>query len=126
DAGTAPDADALARWKRLEHLRITARDLLGLDDVEQTAAALADAASAVLRAAVRIAGVDGLAVVGMGKLGGRELNYASDVDVIFVGGDVREARAVLDVARRCYRIDVNLRPEGRNGPLTRSVESYVA
>jgi glutamate-ammonia-ligase adenylyltransferase len=128
--GTDADADVdeLVRWKRLEQLRIMARDLLGLDDLEITTAALADLAAAVLRAAVRLAGADGsgLAVIGMGKLGGRELNYASDVDVLFVEGDARRARAVLDVARRCFRVDANLRPEGRDGALTRSIDSYVS
>ena len=121
------DVDGLVRWKRLEQLRIMARDLLGLDDLENTTAALAELATAVLRAAVRIAGADGadIAVIGMGKLGGRELNYASDVDVLFVEGDARQARSVLDVARRCFRVDANLRPEGRDGALTRSIESYA-
>ena len=125
--GADADIDELVRWKRLEQLRIMARDLLGLDDLETTTAALADVATAVLRAAVRIADADdsGLAVVGMGKLGGRELNYASDVDVLFVDGDARHARKVLDVARRCFRVDANLRPEGRDGALTRSIDSYV-
>ena len=122
----AADVDGLARSKRLEQLRIMTRDLLGLDDVEATTAALAVLAAAVLAAAVRLAGADdGLAVIGMGKLGGCELNYASDVDVLFVGGDARQARSVLDIARRCYRLDVNLRPEGRDGALTRSIDSYV-
>ena len=126
--GTDVDVDDLVRWKRLEQLRIMARDLLGLDDLETTTAALAGLAAAVLRAAVRIGGPGdgGLAVIGMGKLGGRELNYASDVDVLFVEGDARQARNVLDVARRCFRVDANLRPEGRDGALTRSVDSYVA
>jgi [glutamine synthetase] adenylyltransferase / [glutamine synthetase]-adenylyl-L-tyrosine phosphorylase len=125
--GSDVDVDGLVRWKRLEQLRIMARDLLGLDDLETTTAALAELATAVLRAAVRIAGVDGghIAVIGMGKLGGRELNYASDIDVLFVEGDARQARSVLDVARRCCRVDANLRPEGRDGALTRSIESYA-
>jgi [glutamine synthetase] adenylyltransferase / [glutamine synthetase]-adenylyl-L-tyrosine phosphorylase len=125
--GSDVDVDGLVRWKRLEQLRIMARDLLGLDDLETTTASLAELATAVLRAAVRIAGVDGraIAVIGMGKLGGRELNYASDVDVLFVEGDARHARSVLDVARRCFRVDANLRPEGRDGALTRSIESYA-
>jgi [glutamine synthetase] adenylyltransferase / [glutamine synthetase]-adenylyl-L-tyrosine phosphorylase len=125
--GSDVDVDGLVRWKRLEQLRIMARDLLGLDDLETTTAALAELATAVLRTAVRIAGVDGghIAVIGMGKLGGRELNYASDIDVLFVEGDARQARSVLDVARRCCRVDANLRPEGRDGALTRSIESYA-
>jgi glutamate-ammonia-ligase adenylyltransferase len=123
-----PDAfgvDKLVRWKRHEYLRIAARDVLGLDSVEVTTASLADLADAVLRWAVDLAGAGEVAVIGMGKLGGRELNYASDIDVLFVGGDVREARAVMDIARKCFRVDANLRPEGRDGPLTRSVESYA-
>ena len=75
----------------------------------------------------------GLAVVGMGKLGGCELNYASDVDVMLVSGpDVdpaaaaREGKAVVDIARRCFRVDLNLRPEGRNGALVRTLASYEA
>ncbi|HET6949491.1 MAG TPA: bifunctional [glutamine synthetase] adenylyltransferase/[glutamine synthetase]-adenylyl-L-tyrosine phosphorylase [Acidimicrobiales bacterium] len=122
----ADGPDALVRWKRRSQLRITARDLLGLDPIETTIAALADQASAVLEAALRLTGVEGMAVVGMGKLGGRELNYASDVDLMFVEGDPRGARAVVDIARRCFRVDANLRPEGRDGALTRSVASYVA
>jgi [glutamine synthetase] adenylyltransferase / [glutamine synthetase]-adenylyl-L-tyrosine phosphorylase len=125
--GSDADVHGLVRWKRLEQLRIMARDLLGLDDLETTTAALAGLATAVLQAAVRIADADDsdLAVVGMGKFGGGELNYASDVDVLFVEGDARGARKVLDVARRCFRVDANLRPEGRDGALTRSIDSYV-
>jgi len=121
----ADDVGDLVRRKRLAQLRITARDLLGRDDLEATTAALSDLAAGVLDASVRLAGVDGMAVIGMGKLGGRELNYASDVDVLFVHGDARGARAVMDIARRCFRVDANLRPEGRDGALTRSVDSYV-
>ena len=120
------DGDQLVRAKRLAHLRIAARDLLGHADLERTTDDLADVATAVLASSVRLAGAEALAVVGMGKLGGRELNYASDVDVVFVEGDPRQARAVMDLARRCYRVDANLRPEGRDGALTRSVDSYRA
>ena len=120
------DAQSLVRWKQHEYLRIAARDLIGRDTVDETTAALADLATDVLGLAVRLADADELAVVGMGKLGGRELNYASDIDVLFVGGDVRQARAVIDLARQCFRVDANLRPEGRDGPLTRSVDSYAA
>ncbi|HEX2047593.1 MAG TPA: bifunctional [glutamine synthetase] adenylyltransferase/[glutamine synthetase]-adenylyl-L-tyrosine phosphorylase [Acidimicrobiales bacterium] len=116
-------ARALGRWKRLELLRIAARDLLGLDDLPVVGAALARLAAEVLDAAAR--GTD-LAVIGMGKLGGSELNYSSDVDIMFVGDDVKAARGVLDVARTCFRVDVDLRPEGRDGPLVRTLESYEA
>ncbi len=124
DVADATDADRLVRAKRLAQLRITALDLLGRATLEQTTEALADLAAAVLAAAVRLARADSLAVIGMGKLGGHELNYASDVDLLFVDGDARSARAVMDIARRCFRVDANLRPEGRDGALTRSIDSY--
>ena len=123
------------RWKRLELLRIAARDLLGLDELPEVGAALARLATEALGAAVDAAGpaAERLAVIGMGKLGGAELNYSSDVDIVFVSSgagsaddDARAARAVLDVARTCFRVDVDLRPEGRDGPLVRSLESYEA
>ena len=128
DAG---DPDALARSKRLELLRIAARDLLGRDALDDVGRALADMADGVLEGAWALAtgatGGDGFAVIGMGKVGGRELNYASDVDVMFVTGRPdgdSVAREVLRIARGCFRVDVALRPEGRSGPLTRSLDGY--
>jgi [glutamine synthetase] adenylyltransferase / [glutamine synthetase]-adenylyl-L-tyrosine phosphorylase len=123
----ATTPDAVLRWKRLEYLRIAARDLSGRDRLEEVGELLARMADDVFAAGWRIAatganGADAIAVVAMGKYGGRELNYASDVDVVFVGdGDVR---APLELARRCFRVDADLRPEGRNGPLVRSLEAY--
>ena len=122
------DVDALRRWKRLELLRIAARDLLGIDDLTAVGQGLAAMAEEVLRSACRLAGGPELAVIGMGKLGGNELNYASDVDIMFVAFDAeggeRQARAVMEIARSCFRVDTDLRPEGRDGPLVRSLESY--
>ncbi|HEX2039644.1 MAG TPA: bifunctional [glutamine synthetase] adenylyltransferase/[glutamine synthetase]-adenylyl-L-tyrosine phosphorylase [Acidimicrobiales bacterium] len=113
------DGEDVPRWKRLELLRIAARDLTGRDALEAVGAALAAMADDVLRTAVED---PGLAVIGMGKLGGRELNYASDIDVLFVGeGD---ARRVMERARSCFRVDADLRPEGRDGPLVRTPASY--
>ncbi|MDQ2826572.1 MAG: bifunctional [glutamine synthetase] adenylyltransferase/[glutamine synthetase]-adenylyl-L-tyrosine phosphorylase [Actinomycetota bacterium] len=124
------DVGDLRRWKRQELLRIAARDLVGLDDLPVVGHALARMARETLQGAVEAAGAQGLAVIGMGKVGGSELNYSSDVDIMFVGsgasGDDRAARAVLDVARTCFRVDVDLRPEGRDGPLVRSLDAYEA
>jgi glutamate-ammonia-ligase adenylyltransferase len=123
--------ERLARWKNLELLRIVARDLLGIDDFVAVGAALAALATGVLDAAHLLVGATGLAVIGMGKLGGGELNYSSDIDILFVGdGPATEldasARAVMAVARSCFRVDANLRPEGRDGSLVRTIESYEA
>ena len=126
------DLEALRRWKQRELLRIAARDLLGRDDLGAVGAGLAAMARQVLAAATRLAGAETrLAVIGMGKLGGDELNYASDVDVVFVGhradpADEAAARSVMQIAGACFRVDADLRPEGRNGPLVRTLESYEA
>lgn len=120
------DPVALARFKQLDLLRIAARDLIGRDALEATGSALSLLADDVLADSLRLAGLDDadMAVIAMGKLGGRELNYASDIDFMFVGeGDPRPA---LTVARHAWRVDVDLRPEGRNGPLIRTLDSYQA
>jgi [glutamine synthetase] adenylyltransferase / [glutamine synthetase]-adenylyl-L-tyrosine phosphorylase len=134
-AGQA-DESVLRRWKRRELLRIAARDLLGRADLSAVGRELAALAQVSLEAAVGLAGDgDSFAVIGMGKLGARELNYASDVDVLFVHeGDgeraERIARAVLTVmsipteAGIVFRTDADLRPEGRSGLLTRTLDSY--
>jgi [glutamine synthetase] adenylyltransferase / [glutamine synthetase]-adenylyl-L-tyrosine phosphorylase len=136
DVAARPAVDAasverLVEWKRLEFLRIAARDLTGIDDLVGASAAMAQLANDVIRSACLLAGSERLAVIGMGKLGGRELNYSSDVDVIFVGdGEAGEldagARRVMEITRHCFRVDANLRPEGRDGRLVRSIESYEA
>ncbi len=132
-AFTAASAEQLHRWKQLEQLRIAARDLLGIDPLEVTVAAISALATDVLTGAHGLVTAEGprLAVIGVGKLGGDELNYASDIDLMFVGeGDhsalEKIARRLVEVARRCFRVDANLRPEGRAGPLVRSLASFEA
>ena len=127
----AATIERLTRWKQLEFLRIAARDLEGTDDLATVGRNLADLATDVIEAACQLTNTDGLAVIGMGKLGGRELNYSSDVDLIFVGdgapaGLEATARQVMDLVRHCFRVDANLRPEGRDGRLVRTLDSYEA
>jgi glutamate-ammonia-ligase adenylyltransferase len=130
-------ASALRQWKHRQLLRIAARDLLGIANLRVVAEELAELAAACLDFAVHVAAPDiRLAVIGMGKLGGHELNYSSDVDVLFVhDGDPqdaeRAARAVMDLMQRrtgdgiVFRTDADLRPEGRAGMLSRSLEGYT-
>ncbi|MFF3151708.1 bifunctional glutamine-synthetase adenylyltransferase/deadenyltransferase, partial [Streptomyces sp. NPDC057927] len=149
----ATDPVALRVAYRRCLLSIAARDVCGTTDLAQTAAELADLATATLRAALAIAGraapddaaLCRLAVVAMGKCGGHELNYVSDVDVIFVGEavDGADERKALQAATRLashmmricsettvegsiWPVDANLRPEGRNGPLVRTLSSHLA
>lgn len=130
------DVAALVHWRGLEFLRIAARDLIGLDQLESVGAHLAALGRDVLDRSWRLAmarheDIGALSIIGMGKLGGDELNYSSDIDVMFVGdgdpqGLERAARSVLEISGRCFRVDANLRPEGRSGSLVRSIDSYLA
>ncbi len=157
DPAAAPGgspATALPAAYRRRLLQLAARDLTGVVTVDETAAELADLAAAALEAALAIARSElpagaapaRLAVIAMGKCGGRELNYASDVDVIFVaaaegGADPGAEAAALRTATRLaaglirvcsqstqegalFPVDPNLRPEGRDGPLVRSLASH--
>jgi glutamate-ammonia-ligase adenylyltransferase len=135
-------------------LRLAGRDLTGGADLETVSAELADLAAATLDAALAIARADApeeaalcrLAVIGMGKCGGRELNYVSDVDVVFVAepaDGVEDEQAAMRAAARLaaetmripgetdsegtlWQVDAALRPEGRNGPLVRNLAGHIA
>jgi len=157
--GASPDpAGKLAAAYHRRILHLAARDLTGDATVDEVAEELADLADAVLEAALAIARAElppdaapvRFAVVAMGKCGARELNYASDVDVIFVAepyhhdgsGEPTDeaplktaARLAAGLIRACERttpegslfpVDPNLRPEGRHGPLVRSLASHLA
>ncbi|MFG6491952.1 bifunctional [glutamine synthetase] adenylyltransferase/[glutamine synthetase]-adenylyl-L-tyrosine phosphorylase [Microbacterium sp. P03] len=170
-AGTDAEWVALrVRYRRLI-AAIAVYDLLSDDPVQavkDVAEKLADAAGAALEASLavartRVSGGDAgrglfpreqvagtqLAIIGMGKAGARELNYVSDVDVIFVGGaSERDTEAwgesrVIDIATRLavqtmrgisgteiepplWEVDPNLRPEGKQGALVRTLSSHLA
>ena len=140
--------------RRRELARIASADLLGMLDVQQVCVALSSVWAAVLQCALEAvirantpaggAAPAAIAVIGMGRLGGAELGYGSDADVMFVcepAEGVDETRAVkwsVSVAEQVRAllgapsddppldVDANLRPEGRNGPLVRTLGSYAA
>jgi glutamate-ammonia-ligase adenylyltransferase len=143
--------DALRVEYRRVLLRLASRDLAHNVAVEDVAAELSDLASGTLDAALAIArarvGDEAarcrLAVVAMGKCGGHELNYVSDVDVIFVaepaeGADEQDAlrigtRLASTMMQVCsdhtaegtiWEVDAALRPEGKAGPLVRTLTSH--
>lgn len=130
-------------------LELAAADLAAVSEpslpvlsVDTVAAQLADLACAALRAALAVARAevvpeqerDGpqLAIIAMGKCGGNELNYVSDVDVIFVAEPADQvstklASRVMRVAgEACFPVDANLRPEGRQGALVRTLDGHVS
>ncbi|HEV2342450.1 MAG TPA: bifunctional [glutamine synthetase] adenylyltransferase/[glutamine synthetase]-adenylyl-L-tyrosine phosphorylase [Actinocrinis sp.] len=151
--------DALRVAYRRALLAITARDVAASADLSVVTADLADLAGATLSAALAVAAAEDpasaalcrLAVIGMGKCGARELNYVSDVDVVFVAEPVRSEgggaavddaealRAASRLASRMMRlcsdstaegsiwqVDAGLRPEGKSGPLVRTLASHAA
>ena len=128
--------EGLRRFKRRELLRIATRDLLGYARLEATERELTVLAEACLEAALAsLRPPLPFAVIGMGRLGGGELSYASDIDVMFVydGESAAEFDDAEHVATRLvqeigattaegqtFRIDARLRPQGNQGPLARS------
>jgi glutamate-ammonia-ligase adenylyltransferase len=146
--------DTLKRWKRRETLRIAARDLLRRETVETATAQISDLAGVVVDTALSIVmgqllvaeerdtAPGAFAVIGMGKLGGRELNYSSDIDLLYVydSGD-EDASTSRDFFHRLgrkltaalgeytgesylYRVDLRLRPGGAKGNIAYSLEEY--
>ena len=150
---TRSDAIGLLRRAYRDELADTVvRDLVHGARIDDTAAELADLADAALEAGLAIARSElppdaspcRIAVIAMGKCGGRELNYVSDVDVIFVaepldGGDEEQAlrtatRLATGMMRACgeatsegalWQVDAALRPEGKQGALVRTLASHV-
>lgn len=174
--GTEPDYDAklaaLRDFKQRHMLGAGARDICGEADVEQTLREMSSLAEVCVQAALRIAeaevrarfgapmGNDGAAeeasaaVIAFGKLGGEELNYSSDIDLMFIyshdgetqpqtGGDA-QAKSVANheyfskLAEKCidllarqtdqghlFRVDMRLRPMGSKGPLVSSLEAHL-
>ncbi|TFV66024.1 UNVERIFIED_ORG: bifunctional [glutamine synthetase] adenylyltransferase/[glutamine synthetase]-adenylyl-L-tyrosine phosphorylase [Bacillus sp. AZ43] len=159
-AGRAPDPESgirvLRGLRRQELLRVASADLLGRLDVVRLGRALTDVAAATLqvgldvalRAHARDTGTDpadlpmDMAVIGMGRLGGGEMGFGSDADVLFVhraregadeGKATASANAVAHTMRRllaepapdpAFEVDADLRPEGRQGALVRSLSAF--
>lgn len=155
-------AAAVARIRRTVTAVVAARDLTGAAELAEVTADLARLADGVVAGALDVLRHEhppvGFCVVGMGKLGGQELNYLSDIDIIFVHGPAddrtvtgdhragsgrpaahgdaaaqtahRLVSALLGVlggataAGRAYHLDLDLRPEGHQGPLSRTVAGY--
>ncbi|MCK0519264.1 bifunctional [glutamine synthetase] adenylyltransferase/[glutamine synthetase]-adenylyl-L-tyrosine phosphorylase [Williamsia sp. DF01-3] len=149
-------AIAVARsHRRAELARVASADILGMLDVPQVCRALSLVWAGVLNAALTVVTKASvaerkspaparMAVIGMGRLGGGELGYGSDADVLFVcdpveGVDeaeaVRWANSIADRVRQLLgtpsadpplEVDTGLRPEGRNGPVVRTLAAYAA
>ena len=153
DSVAAENFRPLRFWKGREMLRIALREVAEAAPLEETTLDLSLLAELCLREGYRHWNEElrtrhgepetDFAILGLGKLGGRELNHSSDIDVIFLYGEegqvapnlthhewfnqlgakIIETFAATDPAGALFRIDLRLRPEGTAGPLARSLES---
>jgi glutamate-ammonia-ligase adenylyltransferase len=139
-APTSRTVRPLLRYKRDEELRTAVRDVLGQGALEETARDLTALAESVMQDALTmLAPPVPMALIAMGRFGGAELSYASDLDVLLVyDGTTAEDFAAADEiaaqllqsvkgktpASRVYLLDADLRPEGKQGALARSLDGY--
>ena len=144
----ATAADSQQKFKTLrtyqhwELLRISACDNFGLLDLKSVTVQLSLLADAIVQTALSIVStdldvnVDEFVVLAFGKLGGEELNYSSDIDLVFVSRD--DSSRYWEVGQRLirgltdsvsgsflYRVDMRLRPWGNSGPLVTTADSFV-
>lgn len=135
---------ALRGIRRRELLRIALASMVGVADIQIVGRALTEVSGAYINGILRLArkGEDGIefAIIAMGRLGGAELGIASDLDVVYVfrdagAGDAAHSTAehiVKEVTRLSedllfpVELDAGLRPEGKNGPIVRSLDAYAA
>ena len=145
DPGAA--VSALRAMRRRELFRIGACEVLGLADVELVGDALTDVTDAVISGALgaitrQILQAPEFVVIAMGRYGGGELGFGSDADVMFCYDDSHDPQGAGERAHQIANelrtllmapstdpellIDADLRPEGKNGPMVRSLASYIA
>ncbi|MGA2327766.1 MAG: glutamine-synthetase adenylyltransferase [Bryobacteraceae bacterium] len=150
-----PSPLSLARFRRRQILRIVVRDILGLCTLSETTEEISGLADAILDVTYRRIGEDlrmrygrpsdrGLSILSLGKLGGNELNYSSDIDLMFVYGSSGETEGPNRITNKefykkaanqltgllstytsagvSYRVDLRLRPDGRLGEICTSLE----
>jgi glutamate-ammonia-ligase adenylyltransferase len=137
-----PKFETLRTYQHWELLRVSACDNFGLLDLKSVTVQLSLLADAIVQTALSIVStdlgvnVDNFVVLAFGKLGGEELNYSSDIDLVFVSRD--DASRYWEVGQRLirgltdsvsgsflYRVDMRLRPWGNSGPLVTTLDSYI-
>jgi glutamate-ammonia-ligase adenylyltransferase len=126
----ARNLDPIRAYRHRQLLRIILRDALGLAKPGAIFTELSDLAEACLLFVGKLLGREQLTIIALGKFGGREISYGADLDVLFVGDDIRAAQnLVVTMAQptaegNIWVLDARLRPEGEKGPLVCSLETY--
>ncbi|HPU83808.1 MAG TPA: bifunctional [glutamate--ammonia ligase]-adenylyl-L-tyrosine phosphorylase/[glutamate--ammonia-ligase] adenylyltransferase [Candidatus Latescibacteria bacterium] len=143
---------ALHSFRKRENLRVGVRFLLGLANEEETSEQLTAIAESVVKRVVSIASrsLAGAyadnpsyqwAIIGLGKLGGREMNFGSDLDIFFIHSEDQGESQCVDYVTSLaqevlrllsenteygilYEVDTRLRPEGKHGPLSLSIDGF--
>ncbi|MDH4028012.1 MAG: hypothetical protein OEU95_04195 [Nitrospirota bacterium] len=123
----------LARYKRFEEVRFGMLFLLNIMTVEDLFRGLSHLAEAVIRAVLDHYGCTGLSVIALGKLGGREMTFGSDLDIVFVSERPEAMTEAVKILKALtaytdmgllYDVDTRLRPDGSKGILVRGLEGY--
>ena len=141
--GDADQSLWLRRYHQAELMRIGLRDILGLADAEQNLAELSALADACLQYALEVAlrkcriKGDPVAIIGLGKLGGAEINYGSDLDILVTDAaekelpklqrlavEVMESLSARTELGAVFATDARLRPDGEKGLLVNSLTAY--
>ena len=126
----ANNLDPIRAYRQRQLLRIILRDVLGLVQPAGTFVELSDVAEACLVFVAKLLASEQLTIIALGKFGGREINYGADLDVFFVGEDVRAAQNLMIAMAQqtaegnIWALDARLRPEGEKGPVVCSLETF--
>jgi glutamate-ammonia-ligase adenylyltransferase len=132
---TANNLDPIRAYRQRQLLRIILRDVLGLVQPAGTFVELSNVAEACMVFVAKLLASEQLTIIALGKFGGREISYGADLDVLFVGEDVRAAQNLMIAMAQptaegnIWTLDARLRPEGEKGPVVCSLgtfESYYA
>jgi [glutamine synthetase] adenylyltransferase / [glutamine synthetase]-adenylyl-L-tyrosine phosphorylase len=126
----ANNLDPIRGYRQRQFLRIILREVLGLAIPAAVFAELSDLAEACLVQTAKLLGDEKTTIIALGKFGGREVGYGADLDVVFLGEDNRAAQSLLTAMAQptaegnIWPLDARLRPEGENGPLVCSLETF--
>lgn len=145
--------DCVRRIYKREILRIGARDICGRDEIEAVTLQISQLAEAILKTFFEITGAEfkekksppPLSCIALGKFGGNELNYSSDIDLLFLfsEGENEDSAPVSEYTNHfvtqlvkhltaesaeghLYRIDLRLRPDGSSGAVAQSLDGAIA
>ena len=127
---SADNLDPIRAYRQRHLLRTILREVVGFATPAAVSTELSDLAEACLVFTARLLGNEQLTIIALGKFGGRNISYGADLDVVFVGEENRTAQNLITTMAQptaegnIWALDARLRPEGENGPLVCSLQTY--